>query len=106
MGALVGLLLPAIPGLINLAEALIRKKTPEGQPVKTGTDKADLVLQALRAIIAKYTASTGFAEPITDDMLKGLIESVFQTIGPTGAALTPAARLYVLQGSITELKSA
>lgn len=110
IAAIVSLILPAIPNLIDLAEKLITKP-------KSGDTKMSTVMQALRALISGVTATTppvpgAPAVPvkqITDDELKAIIQTVFsqkEASNTLGASTTPTGQMYLVQGTITPLNPA
>lgn len=103
MGTLAALLIPLLPSAINAVEELFKAiATP-----KQGENKADAVLQAVRAIVTKLIASGAPVAQPTDDALKGMIEAKFQDMkasGALGATPSGTGKIYILQGgSITEL---
>jgi hypothetical protein len=121
MGALLALLLPMIPGLIQGVQAVIKAKpapapgpTPAPPVSAAGQAKADAVLVALRAVIEKLAAINAplpdgtlpAAVPVTDDALRAAIETIYQQM-KAGGNLTPAAptgTLWLVQGSVQQLK--
>jgi hypothetical protein len=106
MGALLGLLLPLVPGLIQGAEAIFAKP-------QSGTTKSAAVLAALRGMLGSIVAvNAPLADgklpasiPVTDDALAGAIEAEFQRLKATGQlAPQPAAgTLYIMRGSCTPI---
>jgi hypothetical protein len=100
MGLLTGLLLPIIPGLINLAETAFTKP-------KEGVNKMDMVLQGLRAIATKLiTSMVGVPKPEnpSDDTLKAITETILaqmKAAGTLGASGT--GQFYLLNGTVTPL---
>lgn len=112
MGALLGLILPLVPSIVNGVESLFSKKPA------AGTDKMSAALQALRALISQFIAAkvplpdgtVPTAQP-TDDALKGMIETVFQQMKTTGtltanpATATAVGNLFLVHGSVTPLKT-
>ncbi len=104
MGAIAGLLLPFLPSVINMVEALFSSKP------KQGVNKMDAVVEGLRAIVAKMITSgqvTPDGKPVvqpTDDNVKGMIELALQQMKVTGTlGNIDAGQLYLLRGSITAL---
>lgn len=113
MGAILSVLLPLIPGLVQGIEKIFQKPaTPvPGAPVPTGTDKMDAVVQSLRAILEKMLATGAVpapAAPVTDDALRGAVEAVLQQLKASGQLAAPATSgaLYLVQGTITPLRAA
>lgn len=93
------LLVPHIAGLIHLVEGVIRKP-------KSGVDKKDAVIQALRSIITKSVLVNGDSPvTVTDDELGGLVEGVFQSLSSSTPSEIPPQKLYLLKGSIQEITS-
>jgi hypothetical protein len=115
MGAILALLIPLIPGLIQGIEKIFVKPAPipgapvpPAAPVPTGTDKMDAIVQSLRAIFEKLLA-TGIVPPgtaVTDDALRGAIEAEFQRLKGTGQLTQAPAlgALYLVQGNVTPIK--
>ena len=117
MGALLALLLPLIPGLIQGVQTLF-VKAPTPATAAPAPDinqtKADAVLQALQAIIAHLKAvnaplpdgSLPANIPVTDDALRASIETLYQQM-KAADQLTPApptGSLWLVQGSVQALK--
>lgn len=113
MGALLGLILPLVPSIVNGVESLFAKKPA------AGTDKMAAVLQALRGIIEQFIAAkvplpdgtTPTASP-TDDALKGMVETVLAQMKTTGTLSadpavpsTPAGNLFIVQGLVIPLRA-
>ncbi len=112
MGAILALLIPLIPSLIQGVEKIFVKPAPAtptpNAPVPTGTDKQDAIVQSLRAIFDKLLA-TGIVPPgttVTDDALRGAIEAEFQRLKGTGQLAQPTTlgALYLVQGNVTPIK--
>ena len=114
MGAILALILPLVPSIVNGVEALFAKKPA------SGTDKMSAALQAIRAIVTQFLAAKvpmpdGSAPPVgapTDDALTGMIETVLAqmkttgTLSATPAATTQAGAIFLVQGTVTPLKTA
>ncbi len=99
-GALISLLLPMVPGLVQSVQQLFKKPatpiapgtTPAPTPVPTGTDKMAAVVQSLRVILDKMIASGAVpapTEPITDDKLQGAVETIVQQVKSAGQLDVP-----------------
>lgn len=106
MGALLALLLPLLPSLIQGVEKIFTKPS-------SGPDRMDAVLQAIRQILAKLQTTGTLPDgtpvpkdPVTDDALRGMIEVVLQNLKVSGQLLAPvvAGDLYVLRGTVTAIK--
>lgn len=108
MGALLALLIPMVPGLIQDVEILFGKVKP-----KTGETKMSVVMQQLRAALEALKAlnvplpdgTLPATIPVTDDALRLFAESWFQQLKANGQLTRPqqSGTLYLLQGSVTPL---
>ena len=106
MGALVSILLPLIPSLIQGVEGIFKDKP------KSGPDKIVAVSNALRQIIEQMMAAGlqvgGVPIPeksVSDDLLRGAIEAVFTKLKATGQLATQPASgdLFIVRGSVVPL---
>jgi len=104
---IIAALLPLVPDIVKGVEALFQSKP------KSGEDKMSAATQALRGVATQMVSSqltlpdgTKAAQP-TDDALTGMIETVFQQLKTSGSLTGPAAagNLYLVQGTITQLKA-
>jgi len=106
MGALIPLLLPLLPSVINLVESLF-----SGKP-KSGTDKMDALVSGLRAIIAKMITSGTLVNGLpvvqpTDDALIGLVEAKLLDMKLTGTlGNTDTGQIWLLRGGTITLLTA
>jgi hypothetical protein len=105
IATILGLILPAIPGLIDTAENFIKGE-------KLGVTRGSVVLQMMRTLITGIHATSTPAAPTlpaaqpTEDELRAVMETIFaqkKASGTLGASLAPSGQLYLLQGSITAL---
>lgn len=119
MGALLALLVPLIPGLIQGVQQLFAHAKPVAPNPATpapdlGQAKNDAVLQSLRAMVGKLAAINAplpdgtlpATVPVTDDSLRAAIETVYQQL-KAGGNLQPqpaAGALWLVQGTVTALK--
>ena len=107
MGTILGLVLPAIPTLVSLAEKLFTKPT-------AGTDKMSAVVSALRGMITQLVASgsvppTPDGKPVaqpTDDALMGAVEAVLNQLKSAGTlgTVVDSGNIYLVRGTVTPLK--
>lgn len=109
MGALLPLLLPLLPALINSAEAAFAAP-------KSGSSKANAVIQGLEAFLSNLFAAkqapAGSTMP-TPDQLSGMMETFLAQMRLDGTltmpgkpAIAPVAALYLVQGTVSQLKVA
>lgn len=75
---LLAAILPFVPSVVKLVEGLFSGKA------KSGTDKMDAALQAVRALLEKFGAVQGVTDKPTDDALRGAIEAVVQQLKGSG----------------------
>ena len=80
---LLAAILPFVPSVVKLVEGLFKGKE------KSGADKMDAALEAVRALVKKYGAVNGDQENPTDDALRGAIEAVFQRLNSSGELAAP-----------------
>ena len=105
MGAVLALLLPAIPSLVNLAETLFAKKP------KSGPDKLNAVTQTLQVLLTQLKSagliSTDSLMPSAEG-LHGAIEAVLANQKATGqlGQPIPSGSVYIVQGIVTPLNVA
>jgi hypothetical protein len=94
------LLISFLPQIINLAEKLIPK-------AKSGPEKKSLVQEVFRIVFEKLRAIDPSQPAITDDMISGMIEAKLQELKDKGqlTAQPNTGALYLLQGTVTPLKS-
>ena len=102
MGAILPLILTFLPTLIDSVEKIFTKS-------KSGPDKLDAVLQALRAIIQKMV-DTGVIPkdvPVTDDALRGIIETVLNDLKKTPISVPPNSNitneLWIVRGTVSKI---
>jgi hypothetical protein len=109
MGALLPLLLPVIPGLVNLAEAAFEKP-------KSGESKMNAVIAALQGMLGTLfgagQAPSGAAAPGANE-LQGVVETVLAQMKGNGTITTPGKasastqpQLWLVQGTVSQLKTA
>jgi hypothetical protein len=88
LAAILGLILPAIPGIIGTIEKLFGKKTsttPTPDPV-TGQSKFDAVFAQIMSLVNGLIAAGKIPHGtvISDDSIKGAIESIVQLLNAQG----------------------
>lgn len=99
LAAVAGLLIPHIPGLINLVEGIFSKP-------KSGVSKKDAVVQAVRVIVEKAATTDGQPSAnISDDELSGLVESIFHQVKDNITKEPKLDKLYILKGSLQEINT-
>lgn len=99
-GLIAGPLLTAVPSLVRMAETLFSKP-------KSGAEKKAAVLKGLRAIIDSYAESAGAKDKkVSDDELGGMIETVVQQMAVDGKIGTGGETLYLVRGTVTQIKPA
>lgn len=107
MGALLGILLPLLPGIIKTIET-----TFAGKP-KSGTEKMTTLVDFVRGLITQLIAAkvpmpdgTVLTEQPTDDILRGALEAIFQNTKAAGQLTKPVTEgeLFLVRGTVTPLK--
>lgn len=80
MGALLGLILPLIPGLITLAEKAFT--------AKTGPAKADAVITSVASIVQQLQKSGAIPAGLDVAQIATAVETVFQQMNAAGQVNT------------------
>lgn len=100
---LLSLILPAIPSLVQLVEKLFG--------AGTGATKLDTVVQMIKQLIPNIKLPPGVTDgSITDDQIKGAIESVLSNLKASGQINSPlptaaplGTDLYIVHGPLTKI---
>lgn len=102
--ALITALLPLVPGIIQGVELAFKTKD------NTGPDKMAASVDALRMVVERMVAAqvplpdgTQIPEKsVSDDLLRGLVETEFQRLRATGklGAATAATDVFLLRGVV------
>ena len=84
--AILGSVLPLLPGLIKGVEGIFKKRD---QSEKLGDIRADALREMLK-VLCSYLKKAGFLNEIpSDDVLRGVIEAIFQNLKITGELAAP-----------------
>ncbi len=129
MGALFAVLLPYIPALIQGIQGIFAHAKPAPVPIPVspapatpdlGAAKMDALTESVRAMIQKLVAINAplpdgthpATIPVTDDALRGFLESIYQQLKasgqltPTATAANSNATLWLVQGTVQALQVA
>jgi hypothetical protein len=89
-----GLIVALAPLAVQLVEGIFHKARPEGG---AGADKLDVVAQILRIVTDKLAQGPG-QQPLTDDALRGVIESSVAQMKAAQQMPTPGASVAQTTG--------
>ncbi len=127
MGSIFALLLPLIPGLIQGIQGLFAHAKPAVPAIPVspapatpdlGAAKMDALVASVKAMIDKLVSINAplpdgvlpATIPVTDDALRGFLESIYQQLKsngqltPTATQAVPNSTLWLVQGTVQALQ--